>query len=151
MAQLQAWKVANSLSFTHDAVSVQGSALISSKPLAAKPTNTAQTKQSSKKDSSPRTPHLHPSPCTWCLAADNISRYGHLSSHCSKNPNRSLGPSPTPTSTPSTTSRQPSNKSSRLHALLNQLDTASNPTATNAAMLLIAEAAMEASNYSDTA
>ena len=151
MAQLQAWKVANSLSFTHDAVSEQGSALISSKPLAAKPTNTAQTKQSSKKDSSPRTPHLHPSPCTWCLAADNISRYGHLSSHCSKNPNRSLGPSPTPTSTPSTTSRQPSNTSSRLHALLNQLDTASNPTATNAAMLLIAEAAMEASDYSDTA
>ena len=68
MAQLQAWKVANSLSFTHDAVSVQGSALISSKPLAAKPTNTAQTKQSSKKDSSSRTPHLSPPRRRQCLS-----------------------------------------------------------------------------------
>ena len=151
MAQLQAWKVANSLSFTLDAVSVQGSALISSKPLAANPSNTAQPKQSSKKDSSSRTPHLHPTPCTWCLAADNFSRYGYLSSHCSKNPNRILGPSPTPTSTPSTKSRQPSNASSRLHTLLNQLDTASDPIAINAAMLLIAEAAVEASVYCDIA
>ena len=151
MAQLQAWKVANSLSFTHDPVSTQGSALISSKPPATKPSTTAHTKQTSEKDTSSRTPLLHPTPCTWCLATDNFSRYGHLSSHCSKNPNSILGPSPTPPSKTSTTFRQPSNTSSRLHALLNQLDTASDPTATNATMLMIAEATMEASDYSDTA
>ena len=149
MAQLQAWKIANSLSFTHDTVSTQGSALISSKPLA---TNLQKVhKQSSKKEPLQRTPHLHPTPCTWCLAAENISRYGHLSSHCSKNPNRILSPSPISPSTLSTTSRKPSNTSSRLHALLNQLDTASDPSTSNAAMLLIAEAAMEASDYPDTA
>lgn len=151
MTKLQAWKIANSLSFPQDPVSMQGSALISSKPLITQPPNTGRSKQTPKKDSAQRTPHLHPTPCTWCLAADNVSRYGHLSSHCSKNPNRILGPSPAPSIPNPIPSRQSSNTSSRLHALLNQLDIASSPTASNAAMLLIAEAAIEASEYPDIA
>jgi hypothetical protein len=152
MTKLQAWKIANSLSFPQDPVSMQGSALISSKPSVPQPPNTGRSKQTPKKDSAQRTPHLHPTPCTWCLAADNASRYGHLSSHCSKNPNRISGPSPVPTIPTSTPSRPSSSTtSSRLHALLNQLDVASSPTASNAAMLLIAEAAIEASEYTDIA
>ena len=137
MAQIQTWKVANALSFTREAISTQGSALI------AKPSPSTK----SKKEPTQR-PHLHPSPCTWCLSADKVSRYGHLSSHCSKNPNRLPGPSPAPVPP---TPRPPSNTSTRLHALLSQLDTATTPSDTNAAMLLIAEAAIEASDYPDSA
>ena len=45
----------------------------------------------------------------------------------------------------------PSNTSQRLRALLSQLDHADTPDASNAAMHLIAEAAIEASDYSDSA
>lgn len=143
MSQLQSWKIANSLSFTRDDVSTQGSALIASKPL---PTAPRSRPQASKKDASPR-PHLHPTPCTWCLASDKIQRFGHLSAYCSKNPNRLPSPSPQSSAPPSL----PSNTSQRLRALLSQLDLASTPDASNAAMLLIAEAAIEASDYPDTA
>ena len=143
MSQLQTWKIANSLSFTKDEVSNQGSALIASKlPPAAPRTRPPATK----KDTSPK-PHLHPTPCTWCLASDKVQRFGHLSSPCSKNPHRIFGPSPSP---PAPTSA-PSTASQRLRALLGQLDLASTPDASNAAMLLIAEAAIEASDYPDTA
>ena len=78
MTQLQAWKIANSLSFADDETSLQGSALVAAKTLSApKPRPTTNS-------SKPKTPHLYPSPCTWCLAVDKVSRFGHLSSHCSK-------------------------------------------------------------------
>ena len=137
MAKIQTWKVANALSFTKETISTQGSALIAAK---LPPPNKSQ-----KKDPSTLRSHLHPSPCTWCLSADKVSRYGHLSSHCSKNPNRLTGPSPAPVPRPL------SNTSTRLHALLSQLDVASTPTDSNAAMLLIAEAAIGASDYPDSA
>ena len=78
MTQLQAWKIANSLSFADDETSLQGSALVAAKTLSAP--KSRPTTNSSK----PKTPHLYPSPCTWCLAVDKVSRFGHLSSHCSK-------------------------------------------------------------------
>ena len=139
MAKMQSWKVSQALSFPTEAISAQGSALVASSP-------TTRTKTTTKHDTASRTPHLHPTPCTWCLATDKVSRYGHLSTHCSKNPNRLL--SPTSKTSPS---RPLSNTSTRLHALLSQLDVANTPDATNAAMLLIAEAAIEASDFQDTA
>ena len=143
MTQLQSWKIANSLSFATDNASTQGSALLASKPPAAAPRSLPPA---GRKDAAPK-PHLYPTPCSWCLATDNVQRFGHLSTNCSKNPHRLSSPSsspPTPTSHPSTTSQ-------RLRALLSQLDTAPTPAASNAAMLLIAEAAIEASDYPDTA
>jgi hypothetical protein len=143
MAQIQTWKVANALSFTREAISTQGSALIAAK--------TSPPTKSPKKDTTPRS-HLHPSPCTWCLSTDKVSRYGHLSSHCSKNPNRLPGPSPPPANATATPTPRPlSNTFTRLHALLSQLDVAMTPTDSNAAMLLIAEAAIGASDYPDSA
>ena len=142
MSQLQSWKIANSLSFTRDEVSTQGSALIASK--AATPAPRPRF-ASGKKDSTPK-PHLYPTPCTWCLSADKVPRFGHLSAYCSKNPNRLPNPPPPP----SPVSTQ-SNTSQRLRALLSQLDLAATPDTSNAAMLLIAEAAIEASDYSDSA
>lgn len=141
MAKMQSWKVSQALSFPPEAISMQGSALV-----AARHPSITRTKPPSKQDAASRTPHLHPTPCTWCLAADKVSRYGHLSSHCSKNPNKL--PSPT-SKTPS--SQQLTNTSTRLHALLGQLDVADTPDATNAAMLLIAEVAIGASEFQDTA
>ena len=143
MAKMQSWKVSQALSFPTEAISTQGSALVASLNPSTKPSS---TKPSTKQDTAPRTPHLHPTPCTWCLAADKISRYGHLSTHCSKNPNRILSPA-----SKTSPSRPLSNTSTRLHALLSQLDVANTPNATNAAMLLIAETAIEASNFEDTA
>ena len=141
MAQIQTWKVANALSFTREAISTQGSALIAAK--------TSPPTKPPKKDTTPRS-HLHPSPCTWCLSADKVSRYDHLSSHYSKNPNRLPGPSSAPA--PALLTPRPlSNTSTRLHALLSQLDVAMTPTDSNAAMLLIAEAAIGASDYPDSA
>ena len=140
MSQLQSWKIANSLSFTRDEVSVQGSALIASKP----PNPPARSRPPAPK--TPR-PHLYPTPCTWCLTADKVQRFGHLSSHCSKNPNRLPGPSPPPSNSPP----PPSNTSQRLRALLSQLDVADSSEASNSVMLLIAEAAIEASDYPDSA
>ena len=142
MSQLQSWKIANSLSFTRDEVSTQGSALLASNP----PPSAPRTRPpGTKKDSSPK-PHLHPTHCTWCLSVDKVQRFGHLSAYCSKNPNRLAGPSPSPSPPP-----PPSNTSQRLRALLSQLDGAATPDASNAAMLLIAEAAIEASDYPDSA
>lgn len=146
MSQLQSWKIANSLSFTRDEVSAQGSALIASTP-SNPPPRTKKDTPTAKKDAPTRS-HLHPTPCTWCLNTDKIQRFGHLSSHCSKNPNRLTGPSPT--TTPSNTAN-PSTTSQRLRALLGQLDLAATPDASNTAMLLIAEAAIEAADYPDTA
>lgn len=139
MSQLQSWKVANSLSFTRDEVSTQGSALVATKQQGpTPPPKTPSAKQQ----------HLHPTHCTWCLTTDKVKRFGHLSSHCSKNPQRLPGPSPTPHTAPSA---HPSLTSQRLRALLGQLDHAADPDASNAAMLLIAEAAIEASEYPDSA
>ena len=146
MSQLQSWKIANSLSFTRDEVSAQGSALIASTP-SNPPPRTKKDTPTAKKDAPTRS-HLHPTPCTWCLNSDKVQRFGHLSSHCSKNPNRLTGPSPTPT--PSNTAN-PSTTSQRLRALLGQLDLAATPDASNTAMLLIAEAAIEAADYPGTA
>lgn len=141
MSQLQSWKIANSLSFARDDPSTQGSALIASKqpPPPQRPRPPA-----AKKDTTPR-PHLFPTPCSWCLSADKVQRFGHLAAYCSKNPNRLPGLSPPPPPAPASTT------SHRLHALLSQLDLADTPDASNAAMLLIAEAAIEASEYQDTA
>ena len=141
MSQLQSWKIANSLSFTRDEVSTQGSALI-----ALPPHNPAQRPRPPP-SKSPR-PRLFPTPCTWCLTADKVQRFGHLSSHCSKNPNRLPGPSPLPSTPPAPPS---SNTSQRLRALLGQLDLAASPDDSNSVMLLIAEAAIEASDYPDSA
>ena len=143
MTQLQAWKIANSLSFASDKTSTQGSALV-----AAKTPSTPKTKSTTKDKATTKIPHLFPNPCTWCLAADKVSRFGHLSSHCSKNPHRILTPASTP-ATPS--SRIPSNMSNRLHALLSQLDESDTPQSTNATMLFIAEAAIGASDFPDSA
>ena len=143
MSQHQSWKIANSLSFTRDEVSVQGSALIASKP----PNPSARSRPPAPK--TPR-PHLYPTPCTWCLTADKVQRFGHLSSHCSKNPNRLPGPSPPPSNSPPSPPA-PSNTSQRLRALLSQLDLADSSDASNSVMLLIAEAAIEASDYPDSA
>jgi hypothetical protein len=139
MAQTQTWKVANALSFTREAISTQGSALIAAK--------TSQPTKTPKKEITPRS-HLHPSPCIWCLSTDKVSRYGHLPSHCSKNPNRLPGPSP---ARAPLSPRPLSNTSTRLHALLSQLDVAMTTTDSNAAMLLIAEAAIGASDYPESA
>ena len=140
MSQLQSWKLANSLSFTRDDVSRQGSALVALKQPGHPPHPPQQ------KDSAGKTQHLYPTHCTWCLSTDKVKRYGHLSSHCSKNPNRVPGPRPTPSS--STTPANPTTQ--RLRALLTQLDAAENPEASNAAMMLIAEAAIGASDFSGT-
>ena len=142
MSQLQSWKIANSLSFARDDASTQGSALIASNAGTPAP---RPRFAAGKKDPTPK-PHGHPTPCTWCLSADKVQRFGHLSAYCSKNPNRLPNPPPPP-SAPSI----PSNTSQRLRALLSQLDHADTPDASNAAMLLIAEAAIEASDYPDTA
>ena len=142
MSQLQSWKIANSLSFSRDEVSNQGSALIASR--APAPTSRPRL-TNGKKDTTPK-PHLHPTPCTWCLSVDKVQRFGHLSAYCSKNPNRLPNPSP-----PQSNSSTPSTTSQRLRALLSQLDHADTPDASNAAMHLIAEAAIEASDYSDSA
>ena len=88
---------------------------------------TLRPNKSKKQHITSRTPHLHPTPCTWCLATDKVSRYGHLSAHCSNNPNRLPGPN---SKVPN--SRPPSNTSTRLHALLGQLDVANTRDATNA-------------------
>ena len=141
MAKMQSWKIAQALSFPAEAISTQGSALVAP----AIPTS-PRTNKSTKLDTTSRTPHLHPTPCTWCLATDKVSRYGHLSTNCSKNPNRIPGHNP---KVPN--ARPPTNTSTRLHALLGQLDVATTPDATNAAMLLIAEAAIEASDFPDAA
>ena len=143
MSQLHSWKIANSLSFTRDEVSAQGSALIASKP--PNPPNRPR----SPAPKSPR-PHLYPTPCTWCLTADKVQKFGHLSSHCSKNPNRLPGPSPPPSSSPQSPPPS-SNISQRLRALLSQLDLAALPDASNSVMLLVAEAAIEASDYTHSA
>ena len=140
MSQLQSWKVANSLSFTRDEVSTQGSALVASKQRSPNPTTP--------KDQPAKQQHLHPTHRTWCFSSDKVKRFGHLSSHCSKNPNRILGPSPPPRQSAGT---HPTPTSQRLRALLGQLDQTSDPDASNAAMLLIAEAAIEASEYPDSA
>ena len=67
-------------------------------------------------------------------------------------PNRTYGRYPySCTAVRVTTSTTPSNTSQRLRALLSQLDHADTPDASNAAMHLIAEAAIEASDYSDAA
>jgi hypothetical protein len=145
MTKLQAWKLSNALSFARDTVSTQGSALIASKP----PPLTPRTKkEGTKKDGTLRA-HLHTTPCTWCLATDKVQRFGHLSAYCSKNPNRL--PSPSTQLQPPATVATTSNTSHRLRALLSQLDHAATPDASNAAMLLIAEAAIKASDYPDTA
>lgn len=145
MTQLQAWKLSNALSFARETVSTQGSALIASK---SSPQTTRTKKDSTKKEGTLRA-HLYPTPCTWCLASDKVQRFGHLSASCSKNPNKL--PSPNiqlqhPASVAAT-----SNTSHRLRALLSQLDNATTPDDSNTAMLLIAEAAIEASDYPDTA
>ena len=129
MTQLQAWKIAHSISF---AGSIQGSALV-----AAKEPSAPKTRPTTKDKANPKTPHLYPTSCTWYLAADKVARFGHLSSHCSKNPNRILTPAPKPTTS---SIKTPSNMSTRLHALLSQLDESETPQSTNATMLLIAEA-----------
>ena len=98
-----------------------------------------------KKGSTPK-PHLYPTPCTWCLSADKVQRFGYLSAYCSKNPSRLPNPSLL-----SSTSATPSNTSQRLRALISQLDHADTPDASNAAMHLIAVAAIEASDYLDSA
>ena len=67
MSQLQSLKIANSLSFTRDEVSAQGSALIASTP----PNPALRTRPPASK--SPR-PRLFPTPCIWCLTADKIQR-----------------------------------------------------------------------------
>ena len=138
MSQLQSWKIANSLSFSRDDASTQGSALIASKPPTAAPRS---------RPPAGKKPHLHPTPCSWCLAANKVQRFSHLSTKCSKNPQRLSSPSP---SQPTPISH-PSNTSQRLRALLSQLDSASTPDASNAAMVLIAEVAIEASDYPDIA
>lgn len=79
MAKMQSFKVSQALSFPTEAISTQGPALVASLNPSTKPSS---TKPSTKQDTAPRTPHLHPTPCTWCLTADKISRYGHLSTHC---------------------------------------------------------------------
>ena len=119
MTQLQAWNIANCLSFASDETSLKGSALVAAKTLGA-----PKIRSTPKDKTKPKTPHLYPTPCTWCLAADKVSRFGHLSSYCSKNTNRILTLAPTPT-TPIT--RTPSNMSTRLHALLSQLDESETP------------------------
>ena len=145
ISQLQAWKIANSPSFTHDDVSTQGSALLASQP------TTNHTKSHAVKTAGniPNTlkPHLHPTPCTWCLAKDKVQRFGHLSAHCFKNPNRV--PHPNSTSSPQPLPNYSSGTSQRLRALLTQLDLAATSDASNAVMLLIAEAAIEASESVD--
>jgi hypothetical protein len=143
MAQLQAWKLSNALSFVRDTVSTQGSALIATKP----PLLTPRTKKDGAKKEGTLRPHLHPTPCTWCLASDKVQRFGHLSANCSKNPNKIISPS-TQLQPPTSAA---TNTSQRLRALLSQLEHAPTPDASNAAMLLIAEAAIEASEYPDTA
>ena len=70
-AQLQSWKLANSLSFTEDDISTQGSALV-----AARTSPPPKTRQTPKKESTTRPSHLHPTPCSWCLSVDKVSRYG---------------------------------------------------------------------------
>ena len=75
MSQLQSWKLANSLSFTRDDVSRQGSA-----PVALKqPGHSPHPPQL--KDSAGKTQHLYPTHCTWCLTSDKVKRYSHLPSH----------------------------------------------------------------------
>lgn len=144
MSQLQSWKLANSLSFTRDDVSRQGSALVAAKQPVQQPGQPPHTPQ--QKESAGKAQHLYPTHCTWCLTTDKVKRYGHLSSHCSKNPNRATNPRPPPPS-----SITPTNPAThRLRALLTQLDAADNPEASNAAMILIAEAAIGASDFSDT-
>ena len=78
MSQLQSWNIANALSFARDEVSIQGSALIASK--AAMPAACLRFTPG-KKDPTPK-PHLYPTPCTWCLSADKVQRFGHLSAYC---------------------------------------------------------------------
>ena len=148
MSQLQAWKIANSLSFTRDDVSTQGSALLASQPTTNRNKSQATKTAGSSIPNAPK-PHLHPTPCTWCLAKDKVQRFGHLSAHCSKNPNRV--PNPNSTSPQQPLPNYPSSTSQRLRALLTQLDLAATPDASNAAMLLIAEVAIEATEYVDTA
>ena len=143
MSQLQAWKIANSLSFTRDDVSSQGSALLTTQ------NSTTRTKSQTAKAAGSTKPHLNPTPCSWCFAKDKVQRYGHLSAHCSKNPNRVPNPNAVPATQPP--SATPTSTSHRLRALLSQLDLATTPDASNAAMLLIAEAAIEASEYVDSA
>ena len=140
MSQLQSWKLANSLSFTRDDVSRQGSALVAAKQ-PGQPPHTPQQKESAGKAQ-----HLYSNHRTRCLTTDKVKRYGHLSSHCSKNPNRAASPRPPPPS--SITPTNPATQ--RLRALLTQLDAADNPEASNAAMILIVEAAIGASDFSDT-
>ena len=96
MSQLQSWKIANSLSFTRDEVSTQGSALITSAP--SNPALRARPPVSK----SPR-PRLYPTPCTWCLAANKIQRFGHLSSHSPRTPTDFLVPAPLHPHLPPTT------------------------------------------------
>ena len=66
ISQLQAWKIANSPSFTHDDVSTQGSALLASQPTTNR-TKSHAVKTAGNIPNTPK-PHLHPTPCTWCLA-----------------------------------------------------------------------------------
>ena len=62
MSQLQAWKIANSLSFTRDDVSTQGSALLASQPITNR-TKSQAAKTAGNIPNAPK-PHLHPTPCT---------------------------------------------------------------------------------------
>ena len=59
MSQLQSWKTANSLSFTRDEVSAQGSALIASRKTSNPPPRTKKDASTAKKDAPTRS-HLHP-------------------------------------------------------------------------------------------
>lgn len=140
--QMHSWLTANTLSIPTDDPSAQGSAY-----LATKSTPPPRTKKPNAKPATPKAPYLHPIHCSWCLAVDKVSRYGHLAAYCSKNPNRLPGTCPPPATT---TPHQPQS-SSRLHALLSQLDAAPSAEASNAAMLLIAEAAIESADFPDSA
>ena len=111
MAKTRSCKVSQAHSFPNKAISTQGSALIV--PLNKPNPHT----KSSKQNTAPRTPHLQPTLCTWCVSADKVFRYDHLSFNCSRDPNRVLNPAPKIT-------RPPSNTSTRLHALITQVDIA---------------------------
>ena len=124
------------LSFPRDDTSNQGSALV-----AATPPN-----RQTPKDPHVKTPHLHPTHCTWCLSADEVKRFGHLSANCSKIPSRNPGTRTPPPTTPA----QITPTSQRLRALLGQLDHAADTETSNTTML-IAEAAISASDYPDSA
>ena len=146
MTQLQNWKIAHALSIPQDSVSTQGSALIAN---AINPRTKSTPPKTKPTSTTPKQPHLHPLPCSWCLAADKIHRFGHLSTHCSKNPNRVNLP-PTPTTTPPTPSTTASPIATRIRALLSKVESSDCSTDdSNKAMILIAESAIAAADFPD--